>query len=158
MEIRNLKLLKKEISSYYNEYINTRDKLNKINLDSRERERQIDLLKFQIEEIDSAKLKDSDDEIENEYNKIANIKDIGLGIGQIIESFKSSNFNKNSIIDFINKDISILNNLVKYDKDLEVYLSRLKDINFELQDIHSEFINYINKIEIDEERLTFFRG
>ncbi len=126
MEIRNLKLLKKEISSYYNEYINTRDKLNKINLDSRERERQIDLLKFQIEEIDSAKLKDSDDEIENEYNKIANIKDIGLGIGQIIESFKSSNFNKNSIIDFINKDISILNNLVKYDKDLEVYLSRLK--------------------------------
>ncbi len=115
-------------------------------------------MKFQIEEIDSAKLKDSDDEIENEYNKIANIKDIGLGIGQIIESFKSSNFNKNSIIDFINKDISILNNLVKYDKDLEVYLSRLKDINFELQDIHSEFINYINKIEIDEERLTFFRG
>ena len=152
---KEFKTFKKEISSYYNEYINTRDKLNKINLDSRERERQIDLLKFQIEEIDSAKLKDSDDEIENEYNKIANIKDIGLGIGQIIESFKSSNFNKNSIIDFINKDISILNNLVKYDKDLEVYLSRLKDINFELQDIHSEFINYINKIEIDEERLTF---
>lgn len=150
------KNLKGEIKLYYDEYIEVKNRLSKINLDSRKREREIDLLKFQIEEIEDANLKDEDDrEIEDEFNRLNNIKDIAYGIGQIAESLQSSNFNEFSIIDIINKDISILSDLVRFDSNLSMYLNRLKEINFELQDINKGLIDYIDRIDMDGERLQY---
>ncbi|MGN9164133.1 DNA repair protein RecN [Tissierellaceae bacterium HCP3S3_D8] len=150
------KNLKGEIKLYYDEYIESKNRLSKINLDSRKREREIDLLKFQIEEIEDANLKDEDDrEIEDEFNRLNNIKDIAYGIGQISESLQSSNFDEFSIIDIINKDISIFSDLVRFDSNLSIYLNRLKEINFELQDINKGLVDYIDRIDVDGERLQY---
>lgn len=149
------KKIKAEIKLYYEEYIHAKDRLSKINMDSREREREIDLLKFQIEEINSANLKEEDDKIEEEFSKLSNIQDIINGIGQISQSFNSLDFGEVSIIDLINKDVSILNNLVRFDSELSIYLNKLKEINFELQDINNGLNDYVDKIDIDESRLNF---
>lgn len=144
-----------DIKSLYNKYIEEKKILDDMNLDIMERERMIDLYKFQLDEINSANLTSYDDEeIENDYIKLSNIVEIIQGIGEVLESFASEKYDSVSLLDYINKDISILNNLTNYDNDLLPYLNRLKDVNFELQDLHNEFINYMESIQLDEERLN----
>jgi len=148
------KSLKNKIKSLYEKYNNEKKQLEKMSLNNMERERMIDLYKFQIEEIDSAQLTEYDDEeIEKDYRKLTNIMEIAKGIGQVVESFKSDGYDSFSLLDLLNSIISTLNGLIKFDEDLLTYLDRLKDINFELQDIYSDLIYYMDNIELDEERL-----
>lgn len=148
------KSLKNKIKSLYEKYNNEKKQFEKMSLNNMERERMIDLYKFQIEEIDSAQLTEYDDEeIEKDYRKLTNIMEIAKGIGQVVESFKSDGYDSFSLLDLLNSIISTLNGLIKFDEDLLTYLDRLKDINFELQDIYSDLIYYMDNIELDEERL-----
>lgn len=148
--------LKSEIYSLYNNYIEEKTKLKEMNKSPREREREIDLLRFQVEEIDLANLTKADEEdIENEYKKISHIKDISIGLDSILESFNSSQYDTPSISNFINQNISILNNLVRFDKNLEDSLKDLKELYYELQDLHNNLIDYVDNIYIDNSRLNF---
>src|SRR5699024_3830440 len=116
----------------------------------------IDILRIQIDENKSANLKEEDEiDIENEYNKLSNIKEIGIGISEIVESLNGFDSQNYSTLNIINKNISIINRLVKYDKTLEPTLNRLTNINFELQDLNSELTDYMNGMELDEEKLVF---
>lgn len=150
------KEIKNNFNSLYSEYVKEKRELSNMNLNSEEREREIDLLKFQIDEIENANLCDEDElGIENQYKRLSNIKNIGFGLGEIIESINASSYESKSILDLLNKNISILNNLKKFDSELEPYYSRLEDVRFELQDLGREFIQYMDNLELDEEKLTF---
>lgn len=75
--------LQKMIKEAYEKYIEIKKEFDNMAMDSNQREREIDLLKFQINEIDNACLNDEDEEdIENEFNKLNNIKEISLGLGK----------------------------------------------------------------------------
>lgn len=150
------KILQSDIKHLYEKYIFEKNALKDMNLNSQEKERQIDLYKFQIKEINESKIKNEEDIVlENTYNKLKNTQEISYGIGKIIESFKSSTFEENSILDILNNNIAILNNLVDYDNNLNIYLERLNEINYELDDINHEFINYINNMELDEDKYIY---
>ncbi|MBC8590564.1 DNA repair protein RecN [Wansuia hejianensis] len=146
--------LQKMIKEAYEKYIEIKKEFDNMAMDSNQREREIDLLKFQINEIDNACLNDEDEEdIENEFNKLNNIKEISLGLGEIIESLNSSNYDNNTVIDYINRNVSILSDLVKFDQGLKEYLQKMQDISYELQDLNSELNHYMGRMDIDEERL-----
>lgn len=146
--------LQKMIKEAYEKYIEIKKEFDNMDMDSNQREREIDLLKFQINEIDNACLNDEDEEdIENEFNKLNNIKEISLGLGEIIESLNSSNYDNNTVIDYINRNVSILSDLVKFDQGLKEYLQKMQDISYELQDLNSELNHYMGRMDIDEERL-----
>jgi len=150
------KKLQKNIAHLYIEYSKENTALKDMTMDSNQRNREIDLLRFQIDEIKSANLKVEDEiDIENEYNKLSNIKEIGIGISEIVESLNGFDSQNYSTLNIINKNISIINRLVKYDKTLEPTLNRLTNINFELQDLNSELTDYMNGMELDEEKLVF---
>ncbi|NLY44533.1 MAG: DNA repair protein RecN [Tissierella sp.] len=149
------KEIKNEIKSIYDKYSKEKKILDEMNLNLMERERMIDLYRFQIDEIDSIQLSNYDDEeIENDYNRLSNIMGIVQGIGEIIESFSSDKYDSISLLDCINRNISILNNISVYDNDLTPYLNRFKEVNYELQDLHNEFLDYMDNIQLDEEKLS----
>lgn len=149
-------LLKKEIGSNYEQYIADIKRLEKMDINSAEKERQIDLLKFQIEEIESADLTASDDEeLENQFNRLNNIKSIGMGIGEILDSLNGDNYEKQSIIDLMFTNINILRNLKKYDVDLIPILNRVQGLGIELQDINKELQYYMENLDLNEENLTY---
>ncbi len=151
----NHRNLMSKIKSLYQEYIKGKNLLDGMNLDIMERERLIDLNRFQLGEINNAKLTAYDDEdIENDFKKHSNIVNIIEGINEIVESFNNDNYGSASLLDYVNRNISILNSLIEYDNELIDYLNRFKDINFELQDLRSEFTNYMDSIQFDEERLN----
>lgn len=148
--------LKSEIYSLYQAYTREKQRLEKMDKSPREREREIDLLKFQIQEIDLANLSDYDeDNIEKEYKKLSNVKDISVGLDRILELFSSSQFDHPSIFNFINENISILEDLAEFDKDLKDYLEDLKETYYNLQDLHNSLLNYVDNIYIDNSRLDF---
>lgn len=151
----NHRNLMSKIKSLYQEYIKEKNLLDDMNLDIMERERLIDLNRFQLGEINNAQLTIYDDEeIENDFKKYSNVVNIIEGINEVVGSFNNDNYGSESLLDNVNRNISILNSLIEYDNELLDYLNRFKDINFELQDLRSEFTNYMDSIQFDEERLN----
>ncbi len=148
--------LKSRIKSNYDEYLSEKNKLEKMDIDSAEKERQIDLLKFQIDEIEGANLSISDDEeLENQFNRVNNIKSIGVGVGEVLDSFNGDDLEIVSIIDSIFKNSTTLSNLKKYDSDLTPIFNRVEGVGLELQDINNELQNYMEALDLNEESLSF---
>ncbi len=149
-------ILKKKISEEYNQIVSLKGELKKLSIDSKEKDREIDLLKYEIEEIESAKLSEGEEKkVYDEYNKMSNIKNISLNVGEIINILDSEDYNSISVSDGINKSISLMNSVKRYDEDLNQYSSALENVNFEIQDISRGLKNYIENTEFDEERLAF---
>lgn len=154
---KNHRKLLQRIKANYEIYIKEKNKLGEMNKSSAEREREIDLLKYQMDEIDDANLTQEDDfEIENGFKRLLNIKDITIGIGNVIEVLYEDGYDKTSALGMLGAGINIFSQNVNYDSSLEPYLNKLNDIRFELEDISRELINYLDNLEIDEEKLQFY--
>ncbi|HSH35167.1 AAA family ATPase, partial [Schnuerera sp.] len=151
-----LKLLLESIEIKYRKLLEEKRKLKELSIDTIKRDREMDLLKYQIDEIDSVDLLQYDeDEIMKEYNKISNIKKIGYSLGEITDIIGGEDYNNISTIGNINKCITIINGIKDYDNVLEEYHDVLESIGFELQDLYRSIMNYLENIDIDEERLKF---
>lgn len=151
-----LKSLLKEYGSLYDLYKEDENKLSEMNISAQEREREIDLLKFQIDEIDEADLKEEDDEqIELEYKKLSNVMSITSGVGEVLSILNEDSYETNSVIGLLDKSIGGINSISRYDDGLNSYQKRLEDIRYELMDINRELNHYLENMELDDERLGF---
>lgn len=120
-----------------------------------DKDREIDLLRYQIEEIENANLtKDDEEKLENDLNKNQNASHILENINAIIQSLKSD-YSFDSIIDLIDKDITLLVNSSKYDTEIESFLSELEEIRYTLNDFSSRLESYSQNIYVDEENLEY---
>lgn len=152
------KELLEKISFNYDKYIDEKKKLEEMLISSSARERELDLLKYQLEEIDNANLSLEDEfEIENNFKKYSNVQTIQIGLGNVLENLDSSDYDKGSILNLLNNSISILNNIKSFDNDTNKYLDRLNELRYELQDMTRDINNYLESIEIDEEKLIYYR-
>lgn len=153
---KDFKDLKIEIKMKYLEYIKEKKALSQMNLDSSQREREIDLLRYQIEEIESSNLNNENEaELENEFNRISNIKEIKHSVEEILEEFNGDDNERDPVLKSMSKSVSILNNILKYDNNLKEFFDRLENINFELRDISNELHHYVGNIDINEEKLYY---
>lgn len=150
------KKLQSKISESYGLYKEEKTKLANMTTSSYEREREIDLLKFQIDEIDEAKLNiDDDEEVENEYNKFSNIKGIISNIRESVEILSASDYEATSILQMMDKLVHLLNGISNFDKELKPYLERINGAKFELHDVSNDLYDYLETLNLDEERLIF---
>ena len=62
--------IKKDYNKLYDEYLQTKDTLNKNYGDEKEKQRRLDLLKYQVNEIEVAKLKENEDEELEDLRKV----------------------------------------------------------------------------------------
>lgn len=148
--------LKSKIKLYYEELMAEKKKLKDFTMDSGERDREIDILRFQVQEIDDAKLTSKDEyDIENEHRKLSNINEISRGIEGALAYINDDNYNFQGVLNLINKSISLLNGAKKFDNKIEDWCKRLEGINYELQDLNRELFNYLENVDVDQERLNF---
>lgn len=149
--------LKEEIGCLYKDYRDKIDRLDSLDLDVSQRQRELDLLTFEKEEIEAANLSLKDEEeLENKYNRLSNIKDIINGISQVYSLTSQESFDNHNLLDLMNKNISILNKIYKYDSDIERFLNRFSELNYELQDLSNDMDIYRENIDINEEELSFY--
>jgi len=148
--------LKSKIKEIYDEVQEEKKKIKSLTMDSSERDREIDILRFQIEEIDEANLTEEDEHrIEAEFRKLSNISKISQSIELALSHLDSDDYNFQGAINLVNKALALIANGKEFDEKLEEFYNRLSDINYELQDINRELNYYLNNVDIDLERLNY---
>ena len=148
---------KNTISKYYSELKLANDKLDSFNLDERMRLREIDILKYEIEELENAKLKvGEEEELADRFKLASNSKNI-------IEDLTSAlNALQESTITHAVKDIK---SALKYDETLDGIYSSLMDCDSIVSDTIKELDKKLNDYDINEKdfyemekRLDLIRG
>ncbi len=129
----------------------------------RDRLREIDLMKFTLNEIEAAKLKPGEyDELEAERKKLANFEKLTRLLGEIYEAVADS---RGGCLGPLSVCRDNLNQIVEYDVSLSKLESQLQNAYYELEDFADSIRAYSSTVEFDpqrlalvEERLFLIRG
>lgn len=137
--------IKKEYKEKYKKYLEIKKELKANYGDEKERERKLDLLRYQVNEIEEASLK------ENEEEKLEEKRKIMLNSEKISKNLIEADIaiGENSI-DSLNTAIRALEKIENIDNVYEKISSNLKNIYYELQEISRDISSYKDDIYFDE--------
>lgn len=142
--------LKEELKNEYTEYVKLKEQLSEFSIDEDERLRDISFTKFEIDEIENAKLVvGEDEEIDKILTKISRSKNILTGLSEVNRLIGNEGLNSASSL--VGQSIKELTRLVEYDNDLESILSQVVDIEALLNDVNRDLNVYISEMEFSEE-------
>lgn len=148
--LENLKDLVHEINSLKNEY-------HEKSTMEQNKDREIDLLEYQIKEIEDAGLSDYDDEeLYDDFNVLNNMTDTLIKLSEA-KSLINEGYETSSLEDILDKVIANVVEVTRYNKDLKEVEENLEDIRFRISDIAKDLDRYVSSSEVDEERLQFLR-
>ena len=143
----------KEKELYMNKYIKYKEinlKLNNNYGDEKEKQRKLDLLKYQVKEIEEADLKiNEDEELEEKRKIMLNSEKIFTNLNES-ESYISDNS-----IDMISNSIRCLEKIEYIDNKYLDLNCNLKNIYYELQELSRDILKYKEEIYFDEEERNY---
>ena len=138
--------LKSEYSNLYIKYNEITKELKENLGDDKERQRKIDLLKYQINEIEEANLKEGEEQTLEEKRKIImNSEKIAQSLCQADESIGENT------IDLLSNAIRALEKIESIDEKYEKTANNLKNIYYELQEISRDIADFKEDTYFDEE-------
>ena len=141
---------KEEYKKLYNRYNEVKQELKENYGDDKERQRKLDLLKYQVNEIDEANLK-IDEEIELEEKR-----KVMMNSEKIVENLQEAdNLIAESSIDSISMAIRALEKIENIDKKYEKISSDLKSTYYELQELSRDISTYKDDVYFDEEENNY---
>ena len=147
---KEIEEIKSEYLQLYNKYKEIEQKLKENYGDDKERQRKLDLLRYQIEEIEEADLKvDEEDDLEEK-------RKIMLNSEKILENLSGADeVIENTSIDSISTVIKALEKIENIDKKYDAVSSNLKNIYYELQELSRDISKYKEEIFFDEEERDY---
>ena len=156
LDVYGGKQIEELLDLYYEEYENyilLRKELDNYNYDGMERERKIDLLKFQLEEIDSAKLQIGEEEVLNQQRSLlSNSEKIYTTLAGIYEDFYNSN-QQPSVLEKIAKGVKTLRGISTFDTNLNHFYSIIEEIQYRIEDVTNDIRNYKERIDFNPQLL-----
>ena len=137
---------KKKYKALYNRYIEIQEELKQNYGDDKARQRKLDLLRYQAEEIEEAKLKENEEEGLEEKRKLF------LNSEKIVENLNEADtvLSENTI-DSLSMVIRALEKIEGIDKKYEKVSNSLKSSYYELQELSRDISNYKDDIYFDEQ-------
>ena len=144
--------LESEIEAYqevYKKYKKLSAELKKATVDESERERKIDLLKYQIDELEDADLRDG------EYEELNEQKAVLQNSEKIIEAIMSSRALMNGdeessgVLENLQEINSQLSDISEYMSEVEPINSRIESAIYELEDCLSELTGLTDFVDTD---------
>lgn len=148
LEIEDIYYQLKEIST-------EKEKLNK---KASERARRLDIIEYQLEEIQSANLQPGElSEIESKLKKLENIEDISSTIYKAINIISDDQYSHKAILDQLGAISSDLSKIKEFDEDIKE-LSDLADQTFySLQELNFRLQDYHEQIDFNQSELSELR-
>lgn len=143
----SLKDIKSKYDASYKKYTDIKSKILELNdnMTERELEREVDLLKYQIDEIEKANLDVDEYEIlKVKYKKYSNQDKINTAILTSYDLLRSGDL---GVEDRIGKSLSALGPVADYDIVLEDFVEGLENIMYQLEDLDASMRSYIDKNE-----------
>lgn len=138
--------LKEKYSEMYKRYNELKYEINKNFGDDKEKQRELDLLKYQNNEIEEARLKPKEEEeLEEIRSKILNSEKIANSLNEV-----NSNITY-SAIDSISMAVKSLEKIAGLDKRYETSLNSLKSIYYDIQELSRDIEEFKEDVYFEEE-------
>lgn len=141
--------MKREVAQRHADYTELVDQMDKLSMDEAERSRRAEFLKYQIAEIESANVKAGEDEdIEHQYNKMVNSRDI---VAAASEVYSVTGYeNQSSAGNEIGRVLVNLKGIKELDDEIDGLYSQLENIDALLNDFNVELSNYMQSMNFDD--------
>ncbi|MHB1391761.1 MAG: DNA repair protein RecN [Clostridia bacterium] len=147
-------LIKNEIKLLMDKLGSLKLKLDSISGNAAERERKLDLLKFQVDEISNAKLKpNEDEELKNRRHLLINAEKLLKGIVHVYHSLFKGEGGARGASDLLNESISSLEELTGIDEKIEVFKTTLEGMVYQLEDLKGDLRAYRDSIELSDSEI-----
>lgn len=138
--------IKKQYREKYEKYIEIKQELKNNYGDEKERERKLDLLRYQFNEIEESNLKvNEEDNLEEKRKLMLNSEKISKNLNEADIAIGENS------IDSINTAIRALEKIENIDKKYEDISSNLKNIYYELQEISRDISEHKEDVYFDEQ-------
>ena len=137
---------KETYRTLYNRYLEIKEELKQNYGDDKERQRKLDLIRYQTEEIEQAKLK------ENEEQGLEEKRNLFLNSEKIVENLNEADIRISiNTIDSLSMAIRALEKIEGIDKKYEKVSNSLKSSYYELQELARDINGYKRDVYFDEE-------
>ena len=132
-----------------------RRELEVLRRDAREIARRVDLLAYQVEEIDAAALEpDEDAGLENERKRLANAETLASQTAAIYGILAEGGAEALPVLDQLGETVARLQKLAQVDADLEPILTQAQDVFERVNDLARDMGDYNAGVSYDPERLA----
>ena len=139
--------IKAELVEVYKEYKDAQKQLDELSVDEDKKNREISLCRYELEEIENAKLVEGEDEdVEIEFKKLNASSEIMEGLSAVSDLMEAGSDN---VADNILRAIKLIGSVLKYDQDLEQFNNMLLDIQSLISDFNGELSSYISNVDAD---------
>ena len=131
-----------------------RRRLEEINRSARERERRVDMLRFQVDEIRAARLKPGEeDPLNDEHRRLANAEALAAWAEEADAALYDGTRDRPAALDQIAQALKALDNLARYDPSFSEQVRALAEANSVIDDISRTVRAYRDAIEFNPQRL-----
>jgi len=146
--------LRKELNQSYRHWQKKSSAYQKLKQDTAQRNARLDLLRFQVEELnDFALQKNELVELEEEHRKLSNASRL-IETSQNVQ-FQLAEDEQNSINQQLSHCLKLLQDLAQVDKRLTPIAEMLNNAQIQTDEASSELRHYIDSMELDPERLQW---
>ncbi|MGN0387300.1 MAG: DNA repair protein RecN [Suilimivivens sp.] len=142
--------LKKELKERYRSYKRDEEELSSNQLDENARNRETDLLSYEVNEIEAAALvPGEDEELEKRYRRMSNARRMKETVTLVhgLTGYEDDG----SAGETIGRALRELKNIISFDEEISPLLDQLSDIDNLLNDFNRSLSDYRESLEFDEE-------
>ena len=142
-----------EYKEAYKEYKAAKQALDNLSEHMAERARELDMLRFQIDEIEEAGLQPGEDEaIAEELKRLDSFDHIDKVLGSCYDAFYNG---RHPLLDTVNAIKVEVNDLVKYDDEVKEISELVNSAYYQLEEAAQSLDRYRDSISYDEERYAY---
>lgn len=143
-----------EYKNLYSEYKDIKRKLENISNDESEKTHKIDLLNYQINEIEQLELElGEDDQLEqrkkllkNKSNILENLENAKLNL--------TGNYEFDGGVQLIEKTLTCLSEASEYDENLKDISDKINNLYYEIEEISNEVSEYLDDFDVDSNEIN----
>lgn len=145
---KNICDIKEKISEAFSNYRKLINERENANMNVEERNRELSFLEFEINEIESADLKENEDEeLEEKFRFFSNGKKILEKLNSVREI---TNGELGGVAELLDKAMYDVQFVVNYDDKIQNLSNELSEIESLVNDFNYELSNYISELDFDE--------
>jgi DNA repair protein RecN (Recombination protein N) len=157
---------KQRYDEEYAKYRQWREELRQVSGSERERERRIDMLRFQLDELDKASLKPGEDvELEKRSLLLAHAETIVASFAEAYEMLSGEASGEAGARDRVRRSVTVLRRVAHVSKDFADMADQLSEISERLDELSREVVDVRDGTEFDphlrdriEDRLSFLQA
>jgi DNA repair protein RecN (Recombination protein N) len=147
--------LRQEVGQLYHQFNDARHRLREAQLGEKERMQRIDILRFQLEEIESAGLSPGDEvRLEEERRLLAHAEKLFASASRAYQRLYQGNEREPSVLDLLYRIQQDLASAEKYDASLSKMIESIQTAGYQLEEVAHELRAYRDTIESNPARLS----